>query len=263
MNIRVNLFPILCLVALICMSWIPCYAQSEERSLTPLQLEIEQQRQRLSSSDVEERRDAVMRLGSLRHPEASQAAVAALRDSAPIVRATATVAVLSLPGDESALQLLQLANDRNEFVRRETAYALGITRSQTAIEALVRLLTTDREDGVRGAAAVALGQIGDESAVVPLANVIAPTRRSRRERNAFVLMAAARSLGQIGSRVGVPALIATLEDRTTPQEVRREAAIALGLIGDPAARRILVKVVNEEDPYIARTAHEALSRIAP
>src|SRR3981081_3453243 len=58
-------------------------------SLTPLQLEIEKQRLRLKSSEVEERRDAVMHLGGLRRPEASKAALSALNDPAPIVRATA------------------------------------------------------------------------------------------------------------------------------------------------------------------------------
>ena len=60
-----------------------------QRSLTPLQLEIQKQQQRLASSEVEERRDALMRLGSLRHPDASRVAVSGLSDALPIVRATA------------------------------------------------------------------------------------------------------------------------------------------------------------------------------
>ena len=45
-------------------------------------------------SDVEERRDAVMRLGSMRLAAASRAALPALQDAAPIVRATAAKAIL-------------------------------------------------------------------------------------------------------------------------------------------------------------------------
>ena len=37
----------------------------DSRKLTPTQFEIEKQQQRLSSSDPEERRDAVMRLGTM------------------------------------------------------------------------------------------------------------------------------------------------------------------------------------------------------
>ena len=61
----------------------------ESRNLTPVQFEIEKQQQRLSSSDVEERRDAVMKLGAMRLAAASRAVIPALQDGAAIIRATA------------------------------------------------------------------------------------------------------------------------------------------------------------------------------
>ena len=70
--------------------------------LTPIQREIERQRQRLSSAEIEERRDALMRLANLKRLEASRVAAAGLKDPAPIVRATAVHAVLSLPQTEGA-----------------------------------------------------------------------------------------------------------------------------------------------------------------
>src|SRR2546422_1322021 len=72
------------------------------KSLTPIQLEIEKQRMRLSSSEVEERRAAATELGAMHHPEASRLAVSALKDSSAIVRATAAASILSLPVEESA-----------------------------------------------------------------------------------------------------------------------------------------------------------------
>src|SRR5438132_12280366 len=62
--------------------------QSNEQ-LTPMQREIERQRQRLKSEDIEERRDALMRLGNLKRPEAASVAASILSDAAPIVRVTA------------------------------------------------------------------------------------------------------------------------------------------------------------------------------
>ena len=41
------------------------------QGLTPVQLEIEKQRQRLNSEDIEERREALVRLRALHHPHAS------------------------------------------------------------------------------------------------------------------------------------------------------------------------------------------------
>lgn len=242
-----------------------------QRSLTPLQFEIEKQRQRLNSTEVEERRDAVMRLAALRHPDASRAALSALKDAFPIIRATASGAVLGLPADESAAALVPLLNDKNEFVRQEAAYALGQTRSKSAVAPLMERLTREKKDGVRGAAVVALGRIADESAVVSLAHVLSPNtglagrkknQRNSRKENVLVLRAAAHSLGQIASRAGLPALLATLEDEKTADDVRREAARALGLIGDPSAVPALRKVLASPDPYLSIAAHEALRRIS-
>src|SRR5678815_4821488 len=174
-------------------------------SLTPSQIEIEKQRLRLGSSDVEERRDAVMRLGSLRLTAASRAALPALSDASPIVRATAAKSILSIGAEESVSSLLPLLNDKDEFVRREVAYALGLTRSRAATAALSDRLLNDKEDGVQAAAAVALGHIADEAAVVALVGTLAPelsapaNKKRKREDNAFVLRAAATALGYIKS----------------------------------------------------------------
>jgi HEAT repeat protein len=238
-----------------------------------LQQQVEIQRSRLSSSDEEERRCAVMSLGWMNRPDSSRAAAAALSDSTAIVRATAVRAVLSLPQDEAAAVLLPLLTDRDEFVRQETAYALGETRSRRATQPLLTLLEKEKADGVRGAAVVSLGLTGDEAAVLPLAEtlnlrvsasgLINKIRRKKKDENEFVRRAAARSLGQIGSRAAVPALIAALEDERAPADVRREAARSLGLIGDSSAAASLRAVLSSNDPYLSRIAYEALIKIAP
>jgi HEAT repeat protein len=233
-------------------------------SLTPIQREIENQRRRLSSGDIEERRDALMRLGNLRRPDASRVAIAGLRDLTPIVRVAATHAILSLPQAESAPLLIPLLRDKMEFVRREGAYALGQTRSRVATTPLVNALLNDKEPSVRGAAAVALGEIRDESAVQPLAQVLAGNpgkKKTKQKENAFVRRAAARSLGQIRSRDGLAILIDTLANDANDNDVRREAAGALGLIGDSAAAPALQVAAASNDPYLSEAAREALRLI--
>ncbi len=244
-----------------------------QRELTPLQQEIKVLTARLSSVDTEERREAVMRLGALRRPEGSRAAAAALGDTAAIVRAHAARAVLSLPTGEAASLILPLLRDRDEFVRREAAYALGLTRSGTGVSALSAALETDKQPSVRGAAAVALGQVGDAAAVPALAGALSRRlqasgffnrlRRRKVEEDEFVRRAAAVALGQIGSREAVPVLVETLSNARTPDDVRREAARALGLIGDPAAVPALRSVLTHRDPYLSRIAFEALRRLDP
>jgi len=238
------------------------------RNLTPLEIQIEKLKERLGSSEEEERRDALMRLGAIHRVVASRAALPALSDPSPIVRVTAMKAILSLDAAESAAALLPLLNDKDEFVRREAAYALGATRSKTATSALSDLLLNDKEAGVRGAAAVALGHIGDEAGVIPLVGVLAPQLsapakgKRKREENPFVLRAAAVALGQIKSRAGTSALLAVVSNEKLPDDVRREAVRSLGLIGDPAAIPALKTASLSEDPFLAQLAHESLRKLS-
>mgnify|MGYP003288820062 CR=1 FL=1 len=256
--------------ALCAFLWLCCVlvTAQETRNLTPVQLQIERQQRRLSSSDVEERRDAVMRLGSMHLAAASRAALPALQDTEPIIRATAAKAILSTGSEESAGLLLPLLNDKDEFVRREAAYALGHTRSRSATAALSDRLLNDKEDGVRAAAAVALGHIADEAAVIALVGTLAPelsapaNKKRKREPNVFVLRAAAVALGQIRSRAGTAALISALNNEKLPSDVRREAARSLGLIGDPTASSALKAATTASDPFLSEIAHEALKRLS-
>jgi HEAT repeat protein len=259
-------------LTLVCMLAFPP-ARAAQSHLTPLQQEIKVLTARLSSADVEERRAAVMRLGALGRPEGSRAATAALGDAAAIVRATAARAVLSLPAGEAATLLLPLLRDRDEFVRREAAYALGLTRSTVGVSALAAAVETDKEPSVRGAAAVALGQLRGAAAVPALAGALSRRlqasgffnrlRRRKVEEDEFVRRAAAVSLGQIGSREAVPVLVEALTNARTPDDVRREAARSLGNIGDPAAVPALRSVLTHRDPYLSHIAFEALKRLDP
>jgi HEAT repeat protein len=264
------LFTLCCLFALTNAATRPTRSQSD---LTPLQHEVRVQTERLSSTNVEERRDAVMRLGALARPEGSRAAASALADPSAIVRAHAARAVLSLGPNEAATLVLPLLRDRDEFVRREAAYALGLTRSPSTVAALAAVVETDKKPSVRGAAAVALGQIGDASAAPALSGALSRRlsgsglfnrlRRKKVEEDEFVRRAAAISLGQIGSRESVSALVEALSDTRSPSDVRRECARALGRIGDPSAVPALRSALAAQDPYLSRIAFEALKKIDP
>lgn len=266
-------FAALCLALIISAAAFVPIATAAQQNLTPTGREIERERSRLANGSEEERRDAVTRLGAMGRPDASRAAAPALGDAAPIVRATAARAVTSLAPDEAARLLLPVLGDKQEFVRRETAYALGLARSPLAVEALMIALARDKESAVRGAAAVALGQIADARAVSVLSEALG--RRVARsgflnritfrktEENDFVRRAAAVSLGQIKSRDGVPALVAALTNERAGDDVRRESARALGLIGDPAAVPALRDASASRDPYLSQIALEALRKLDP
>jgi HEAT repeat protein len=218
----------------------------------------------LSSPDSEERRDAIMQLGLLRHAEASRAAVPGLSDEAIAVRVAAATAVLSLPGDESAALLIPLLTEKNEFVRQEIAYALGKTGSRASVAPLIEMLGREKDSGARGAAIVSLGRLSDDAAAAPLLQILSGgLAGKKREQNPFVLRAAARGLGQLRSRIAVPTLVALIENPKLEADIKREAAAALGQIGDPAAAPALRAALASPDPYLLLAAEESLRRINP
>ena len=158
-------------------------AQVSDR-LTPIQQRVQIEQRRLTSANVEERRDALMKLGAMKHPAASRVAMSALNDSDPVVRVTAAHALTALPAADAATALTPLLTDKQELVRREAANALGSTRSRASVQPLIQLLTTDKEPSVRAASALALGRIQDEAAVVPLVNILsgnASGKKAKRE----------------------------------------------------------------------------------
>ena len=241
-------------------------AGQENPRLTPIQREIERQRQRLGSLEVEERRDALMRLANLKRPEASRAAAAALSDPSPTVRVAAAHAIIYLPNNEAAALLLPLLKDKTEFVRREVAFALGATRHASAVSALVDLLNRDKQPSVRAAAAIALGEIRDAAAVPALAQIItgdgSKKKKTKGAEDEFVVRSAVRSLGQIRSGAAVPTLIAALQNESNSIDTRREVATALGLLGDAAALPALNAAFQANtDPYLSEAARAAIREI--
>jgi len=249
----------------LCCAVFVTFVGAQDR-LTPMQREIERQKQRLSSADVEERRDALMRLGNLKRPDASRAAAAGLNDLTPTVRVAATHALVSMPATEATALLLPMLKDKSEFVRREVAFVLGEMRDRSATSPLIDLLARDKQASVRAAAAVALGQIGDEAATPALSRSItgqgSKKKKSKGPEDEFVIRSAVRSLGKIGSRDAVPTLVAALENEANSLETRREAATALGLIGDPAGLPALQSALQSHaDPYLSEAARLAIRQI--
>jgi HEAT repeat protein len=247
----------------------------------------------LRSGNTEQKRTALMQIRSLRSEDASRIAVPALKDDEPIVRATAVSSVIFLPKPEAAADLIPLLRDRDEFVRRETAYALGEVGDPSSAAELLNSLARDKSPEVRSAVAAALGKIGDPSAVPALVDLL---KKSPSEATELLRRASARSIGQIAqimrsgkARVVTPqsflpekykdvgprpsadllahfvaavgTLTRVLDDHRETDDTRREAAFALGAIGDETARDILEKYVSSSDPYLAEICKEALLKL--
>jgi HEAT repeat protein len=235
------------------------------------QITVQQEQQadkeltRLRSADFETRRDAINNLRLMENAVAARVAAVALNDKSEIVRAVASEAVAYAPDGEAAgfLTPLLLPKEKSEYVRREAAFALGEALSKTAVPALIKVLQTDKKLSVRAAAAVSLGKIADELAIESLSQtlLLPDNKKNRRAVDEFVRRSAARALGEIRNRRAVPTLIAVLRDTSNADDVRREAAFALGVIADQSAADILRENLNAKDYLLAEIAQNALQRI--
>jgi HEAT repeat protein len=187
------------------------------------QSNLDHLKDQITDGSVEDKRDALFIIRNLHSEEASRIAVAALTDTDEVVRASAAVAVISLPGRRAAALIIPLLNDEAEFVRIEAAFALGelgavvdavraagvltdLAIGDAVRPALVRTLEHDKSVRVRSAAAVALGHGAYGFGIDVLTAVL---KTKPREEDEYLRRAAARSIGQIVKieRTGKPEII--------------------------------------------------------
>ncbi|MEZ5425797.1 MAG: HEAT repeat domain-containing protein [Pyrinomonadaceae bacterium] len=250
----------------------------------------------IRSGSVEEKRQALFEIRNLECEECSRLAVPALADQSEIVRATAVSSVIFLPQTEAVQFLTPLLLDESPFVRSETAYALGKIGPGVPSGSLIEILEKDKFPEARSAAAVALGKIGDPKAIPGLTAVLRKKPKSGEE---FLRRASARSIGQIARLLqtgklqtttprdflpekfhkreqpkyrdliesfpvfssALDALINSLKNPKEFPDVKREAAFALGELGQKAAVPALTEALRAKDYYLGRIAENALAKI--
>ncbi len=287
-----NPFAFLCLLGLLTAASYSQVAPATQHDISP-QLAI-RLRDQIANGSVEAKRSALFEIRNLRSPSASRLALPALRDSDPIVRSTAAASVVFLPKSEASTALIPLLNDKMEFVRSESAYALGDVHDRVASSPLVRLMQNDKVLEVRTAAAISLGKIGDVSAIESLLAIL---KTQPREDDEFLRRSAARSVGQIaqisvtgnpdvltpqnflpekfkdlgssaatggvpqGFSAAVDMLTSVLRNKNESDDTRREAAFSLGAIGDKRSIPVLQTYLSGQDPYLAEICKEALLKI--
>ena len=252
----------------------------------------------IDNGTSEQKRDALFAIKNLRSEPSSRAALPALADRDEIVRATAASAIVYLPADEAVRALEPLLNDKSPFVRHETALALGKVGDRRATASLERLTLKDADAAVRTAAVSGLGSIGDPASI---ATLIAILKRKPTEDDEMLRRSAARAIGQVfhlitfgNTKIVTPqnflpdtykslgdvlplerertdlkpdfdAAKATLgnvlQNKKEADDVRREAAFALGESRDPAASSLLRLFLRSADPYLAEICKEGLLKI--
>jgi HEAT repeat protein len=187
-------------------------------------------------------------------------------------------AALGAIGDERAVDPILTAVDEDRVGRWEGLEPLGEIGGLAVDRLCERLRDADRNDDVTGYAK-GLAAAGDDRAVEPLVTAYrsgSVDRRARREigkalgrlggdraREALVeglregRPGAEHGLGALGSPAVEP-LLSLLDDETVPEDVRREASLALGRTGDPRAIERLLRELPDADGERAGAVCRAL-----
>lgn len=191
----------------------------------------------LKGPDAPVRRGAAAALGEIGDARAREPLAAALRDADPEVRWMAASS-LGLLGDARAVPALVAATKDAEFVVRAAAVqALGLLGGKPATEALAGLLK-GRDVWIRFSAASALAEAKDPRGAAALVDLMK--------------VSAAEAHGPPRSGVSARAL-------RPDADVRVEAALALGRIGDETAQAALLAASKHPDERLARAALKALA----
>ncbi|MGB9623727.1 MAG: HEAT repeat domain-containing protein [Phycisphaerae bacterium] len=159
-----------------------------------------------------------------------------LRNPSPEVRLEAVGILHRCRSERAGALLLQAMGDGDADVREAAALGLALHHDKAAMPSLLEMLRSDDADTAL-AAAVAMQHIGTPQAAAALVETV--RTRAVGERSATLRAQAIDSLGLIGDRQAVPALIECLTDER-PVTTR------------PAADRALLRAIEAIGPDLAR-----------
>lgn len=242
----------------------------------------------LTDPDASVRQAAAHSLAELKDAESGRLLLPWLDMDDAFVKASVLRALRELRLAESFAPALRAASDANASVRLEAVGVLGWLKQQQALQTLVALARADVHADVRRAAAGALGLaagLSMDATVLPalLAALQDPVWQVREEAattlgklslvasaNALVAaleddywqvrQRAARALGRLKQQSAIQPLVAHALQHSSAN-LRKEAAVALGEIGDPSAIPALEAAGQDSDPDVRKLARLALTNI--
>jgi HEAT repeat protein len=230
---------------------------------------------------------ACQALGQLGDPRALPELEKALLDQDETIRLVAARSLGMIPGQASLDVLVRVAlQDESETIRSHVVKVVGQRQAREAVPKLESALQAESEL-VRANAAGALGEIGDRSSVPTLMRSLddpyykvrclaahsiaklAPDDAAARaalaarlavETQGMVKVDLAWALGTMGDRSRLD-VVRTLLFQGEPEDVRAEAALALGALGGPSDLPILDKALSDKKGLVRNRAAEAIDKI--
>jgi HEAT repeat protein len=133
--------------------------------------------------------------------------------------------------------------DEEEYIREKAISSLIKIGDIAAVEALIRVLE-DESPNIVEKASMAIKELG-KMASKPLVNTLGSGNIQLRRKIVGLL-------GEIGDGEATGALLGILKNQNEDNELRGDAAEALGRIGDYTATEVLIETVSEDEDYCVR-----------
>lgn len=153
--------------------------------------------------------------------------------------------------------LIKALKDADSYVRQEAAFALEYTKTPQAIAALIEVMETDTDEDVRTSATNTLGQIGDRTALPALVKAL-------QEGSDGVRAEATSSLRKLGGRRIIRPLIEALNDPVlrVKQGAAHSLASNLSYNNDYRVFKPFLQIIeHEEDSFFKKSAIEGLGHL--
>jgi len=227
----------------------------------------------LGSNNNKKRKAAVMALIDIGDTRTVPPLLESLRNDYYDFSRIALKKLVDSSGSHVVTALIELLKDNDHDSRRTVAEMLGDIGNNLAVSPLIELLKNDDDRYVRMAAAKALGDVGDPRAVDSLIEIIENSvgdahpyrelnqRSEYKSRTAiFLCKNAAEALGKLGDPRAVDSLIKVL--KTCGSQVHETASEAFIEIGDGSAIEPLLKTLESRDERVRKAAFKVLGALS-
>lgn len=207
----------------------------------------------LADGDPTQQRIAIDVLGHLGNENAAGPLLAAAEGDGPLalrVRALAGAGAVAEP--RLASRFVSIADGPERRLRAVATWSLARMGGNVALSAL-RELGSEGDPDVRAYAALGMGRAGDRRSVEELERLL------REDRSAHVQAAAAWSLGKVGTRAQIPALVSALRRGGLVSRAAAQSLGALGRGGDDRALDALVEALFDPDSTLHTASAAALA----
>ncbi len=202
----------------------------------------------LKEDDLELQIKVVEALGKIGDERAVDVLCHKLKENEPELRLAAVKSLACLSSSTSIEALMDIIkNDKNLEIKRLAVKALGSIKNPVSVPFLVELYGRRKEE-FEDSVVDALSSMADKKSF----SVFISSLESDRPQVRFL---SARSLGNIGSREAVPALLKTLYDEDWA--VCSEVIKALGKLADTGALEGLKDFISHKRSYIRKLAVKA------